>query len=154
MMRRKRKGLSEIISVITTLLIVSTTGVILYNISLEMTSAQQNSLKYELDRATAEAQERFNIISLVKQNQNTIEITVFNYGKIDINVSDIYINGTRTNYYIEYEPEINLDIAKIENIIINDDNFNFRNGDIYNILVVSGRGVESAYLWKIPVPGP
>jgi len=154
MMRRKRKGLSEIISVITTLLIVSTTGVILYNISLEMTNAQQNSLKYELDRATAEAQERFNIISLVKLDQNTIEITVFNYGKIDINVSDIYINGTRTNYYIEYEPEINLDIAKIENIIINDDNFNFRNGDIYNILVVSGRGVESAYLWKIPVPGP
>jgi len=118
-----------------------------------MTSAQQNSLKYELDRATAEAQERFNIISLVKLDQNTIEITVFNYGKIDINVSDIYINGMMTNYHVKHNNGINIDIAKRENIIINDVNFIFLNGDIYNILVVSGRGVGSAYLWKIPVPG-
>jgi len=145
---RKRKGISEIISVMIVLLIVSVTGVILYNFSLETTSAQQDSLKYELDQGTAAAQERFRILGAIWIDQNKFDITVLNFGMIDIRLDEIYIDGVRTDYYlINNGVGDKIDVASLKKMTITSP---ILKNNIYNIMIVTERGVSSAYLWKVP----
>jgi len=149
---RKRKGISEIISVMIVLLIVSITGVILYNFSLETTSAQQDSLKYELDQGTAAAQERYRILGAIwiDQKEFNITLTVLNFGMIDIRLDEIYIDGVRTDYYlINNGVGDKIDVASLKNIRIISP-INILKNNSYNIMIVTERGVSSAYLWKVP----
>lgn len=150
---RKRRGISEIISVIIILLIVSIAGVILFNFSLQTTGASQMSLQDELDKETGASKERFTITSVVKINNNSIVISMLNYGKIDIIIDEIYVNGIRSNYYYNNLEGDEIIISDLEKIPLIDNNLNFVEGQNYNILVITERGVGNAYLWKIPVPG-
>ena len=97
---KERRAISEIMSVMVILMIISIAGVLLYNISIQTTLAQQSSLQDEVDKSIGAAVERFQIIGVQRISEDTMEITIFNFAKhntIDITISEIYVNNIRVD---------------------------------------------------------
>jgi len=97
MKMKSRRGVSEIVASLIMLIIVSTMGVMLYNLSMSNISSQQNSLISDTDFSKTVAQERFEIITAKGFNKNSesyLNVTFYNYGQIDVNIIDVYIKSS------------------------------------------------------------
>jgi hypothetical protein len=139
-----RAAVGEIMGALVLMLVVGVSGSFLYMISLQSTSAQRQQVVEEFVKDSESAQERFKIIAVGVEDTNNIFIMVLNYGKVDIKVNDVYVDGERvTNYFtgrndvietlehqeILFEPPVEL-------------------GKVVEITVVSERGVRSAFVWE------
>jgi hypothetical protein len=136
------------------LLIVSVAGVLLLNLSLQTTSAQENSLQDQIDRETGAAVERFKIIGVQRIDDYLMEITIFNFAKentLDIKVSEIYINNINVD---SVAGTLEISAGKISSLTIQSPiillNYSDPSKPNYIILVVSERGVGTTYVWSIP----
>ena len=95
---KARKGVSEIISSLIVLMIVSVMGVMLYKITLDSLSTQQSDLLFEVNREINTAMERFEIVSITRtriNNQDHMNVTYINYCDVEIKITDIYIDNVR-----------------------------------------------------------
>jgi hypothetical protein len=97
---KSRKALSEIIASMVILIIVSTLGVILYNLSLSTMNTQQENMLLDLGREEGIARERFEIIGVTRVRDtilllDNMAITYINYGEVDVRITDVYIDGVR-----------------------------------------------------------
>ncbi len=144
---RTRRGVSEIVASMVLLVITASLGLILYNMALSSTGSQESSLVYETDYQEKISSERFSILSVARTADDKINIDVMNYGKIDITLTDVYINGDRVIPFTAqklYTQEI-IPI-KIDNFPLGP--FNPNDQKEYNILLVSELGDKVAYTWK------
>ena len=89
---KPHRGLSEIVASMVVLIIVSVLGVMLYNISLQGMNSQQNSMLSDVGVSEKVAQEKFEIVDVKRVNPSHVKITFYNYGPIEINVTDVYLN--------------------------------------------------------------
>ena len=143
-MLNRRRGISEIIGSLVVLLIVSTLGTYLYNHTLSIISYEQNALELEMTTAANRAQEHFRVISIAwSPPYDRINITVFNYGEYETEVSDVYVNNVRVLNFYEGRYEV-IGIKGLKNIsfeppiIVQPDL-------LYEIIIVSQRGVSNVY---------
>ena len=98
-----RRGIGEIMGSLMILLIVAVAGAVLLNLSVTTSYANQNSLLTETKTQEDIAQERVVIISVVNAGSD-LKIVFMNYGKIDVKITDIYVDNIRYdhnkfNYY-------------------------------------------------------
>jgi len=143
-MLNRRRGISEIIGSLIVLLIVSTLGTYLYNHTLSIISYEQNALELEMTTAGNRAQERLRVISIAwSPAYDRINITAFNYGEYETEVSDVYVNNVRVDNFFggRYEEISVKGLKKISfepPIAVQPDT-------LYEIVVVSQRGVSHVY---------
>jgi len=136
---KARKGVSEIISSLIVLMIVSVMGVMLYEITLDSLSTQQSDLLFEVNREINTAMERFKIVSITRTSQDQMNVTYINYGDVEFKITDIYIENVR------YQVENPVEARKfVLNSIIPED-FILGSGEeiLYNVKIVSERGVSN-----------
>ena len=143
----KRRGVSEIISTIIIILIVSVAGSLLFTYSSGLFQRQQSKAISENKLSTDQAQERF-IFTAVWWNGNDdlLNITVYNYGNLDIEITDIYVDGVRVQTYFfgrneEILTEKYLRVAFTSPVTIID-------GETYTINIVSSNGVKKVDSWE------
>ena len=86
---KPRRGVSEILATMMVLMIVSSLGVMLYNISLSNLSNQQSNLSSSIETQKGMAQERFEIIDVIRRNDTHVIVYYVNYTKVDI--SSVYL---------------------------------------------------------------
>ena len=143
----KRRGVSEIISTVIIILIVSIAGSLLFTYSSGQFQEQQSRAISENKLSTEQAQERFRITAVWwNGNDDLLNITVYNYGSLDIEISDIYIDGVRVQTYFFGRNELiqtenNRRVAFTSPVTIN-------TGESYSINIVSSNGVKKIGNWE------
>ena len=92
----KRRGVSEIISTIIIILIVSIAGSLLFTYSSGLFQGQQDKALKENKLSTDQVQERYKLTTVWwNGNDNLLNITVYNYGTLDIEIRYIFSGETK-----------------------------------------------------------
>ena len=140
------RGVSEVVASLILLLIVTVLGTFLYSYTLTTTGLQQRYLESQTRLETERAEERFRVVSVTWMGGSKLNVTILNYGLIDIAIVDVYVNGVRVStYYGGRGKEIytsELGWVCFESPI------SIEEGSTYEITIVSERGVTYAYLWE------
>lgn len=146
MMRRDR-ALSEVVTSLIFLLIVAVLGGSLYSYTLTVMGPQQNAFQDEIDFEAERAQERFRVISVWwSGSDDVLNLTVLNYGLLDIKISDVYVNGERvTSYQAGRNEEIYT--SKLRSVIFTSP-VPISQDVQYEIVLVTERGVSHVYNWR------
>lgn len=139
-----KRGVSEIIASLMMVLIVSVAGVALYSYSLSAFSSSGSSFQLQTDQREERARERFSMIA-VWRDGDQLNLTVLNYGKIDLAIDAVYINGSSV-FFSESGGRGKI-IATREWCSLNF-TYSTLTGGIYEIVVVSERGSKDVVYWK------
>lgn len=143
----KRRGVSEIISTIIIILIVSVAGSLLFTYSSVQFQGQQDRAIRENKLSADQAQERFRFTAVWwNGNDDLLNITVYNYGKLDIDISDIYINGERVQTYFFGRNELILTETYLRVAFTSP--VSIVAGETYSINIVSSNGVKKVGNWE------
>jgi len=142
---RNNRGISEIIASLLLLLIVSVAGAALYSFSLSAFSSSSSTFQQQIDQREEQARERFQITAVWWNTVNQLNLTILNYGKIDIAVDAVYINGTPASISsgrgaIVGTGEL-FSVKLAFSVLIQD-------GQTYEIVAISERGSKNAAYWK------
>jgi len=143
-MVRWNRAVSEVIASLVLLLIVSILGTTLYSYTLTELGTKQNVLQMEIQMETERVRERFTVIAVWwGDGENLLNMTILNYGIIDIKIADIYVNGERTTEFHTGRNKVIYTttwrrISFISPVPIYEDT-------LYEIVVVSERGVSNVY---------
>ena len=140
------RGVSEVVASLILLLIVTTLGTFLYSYTLTTTGLQQRYLESQTRLETERAEERFRVVSVTWMGGSKLNVTILNYGLIDIAIVDVYVNGVRVSTYYGGRGE---EIYTSElGWICFESPISIEEGSSYEITIVSERGVTYAYLWE------
>jgi len=140
----KRRAVGEIVAALILMLIASLAGVLLFTTSIRISNAQGTILRSQILSNSESVQELYQVLNAVKDNGN-LKIWIYNYGKLDIEISDIYINEKRTSFYqIVGKLEINSDEPPVDLTVSIPTGVS---GPTYKITIVSIRGVKNVSEW-------
>ncbi len=143
----KRRGVSEIISTIIIILIVSIAGSLLFTYSSGLFQGQQDKALKENKLSTDQVQERYKLTTVWwNGNDNLLNITVYNYGTLDIEISDIYINGVRVQIYFFGRNEVILSGKYLKVAFTSPVSIVY--GETYSFNLVSNNGVKKIANWE------
>ncbi len=146
-MLMKRRGVSEIISTIILILIVSVSGSLLFAYSADFIQGQQDSIITENERTIDQAEERFRIAAVFWSGSgDVLDIAVYNYGLDDMEITDIYVDGIRVQTYTSGRNEI-IYTEKIKRIVFTSP-VTITLGEGYTINIVSSNGVTQIDNWE------
>ena len=140
------RGVSEVVASLILLLIVTVLGTFLYSYTLTTTGLQQRYLESQTRLETERAEERFRVVSVTWMGGSKLNVTILNYGLIDIAIVDVYVNGVRVSTYYGGRGE---EIYTSElGWVCFESPISIEEGSTYEITIVSERGVTYAYLWE------
>ncbi|MBD3172282.1 hypothetical protein GF326_07405 [Candidatus Bathyarchaeota archaeon] len=101
----------------------------------------------ETELVIGQTRERFNVPAVwCDQSSNLFNITVYNFGEIDLRISDIYINGIRVTSYSSGR-DTKILTGSLQQVVFNSP-VSISNGEEYRIRIVSNRGVVRVFDWK------
>jgi len=140
-----RHGVSEIIASLILVLIVTSAGVVAYSYSTGAFSSFTSLFQLDTNQKESQAQERFAIIAVWSNPPNQLNLTVLNYGQIDLTIDTVYINWTSVASFGGRSTTIGKG-AKIQ--ISFTSPVTTQSGSTYEIIVVSTRGSKNAINWK------
>lgn len=146
---RNNRGVSEIIANLLIVLIVSVAGAALYSYSLTTFSSSSSLFQTQTDLREERTQERLSIIAIWWDNstdQDHMNITIQNYGKIHFAIDAIYMNGTAVTSYTSGQGTI----VTLGNIISVEYSspLSINEGETYEIIAVTERGSKDVASWK------
>jgi hypothetical protein len=134
---RGKRGVSNIVGELLVLAIVVglMTGVIVFYNGL--VNPIQQDYKSTAQQAEDSLKERFLIEDVQFFTNTSVEITIFNFGDISINIATVYING---NMLSPSPPSILIGLNQSGSFVVN---YSSTPGGIYQVKVVTGRGMAS-----------
>lgn len=143
---RDRRGVSEVVASLILILIVSIVGAALYSNSVNMFGASSSSFLVQMERREESARERFSIVAVWWDNDNQLNLTILNYGKIDLAIDAVYIDGTAVTAFVSGRGTTvtRKDIVPVK---VNSP-FTIQDGQTYELVVVSERGSRDVVYWK------
>ena len=146
-MHTGRRAVSEIVASLVLLLIVSTLGTALYSYTLTITQGQHDAIRAETSRATERSRERFKVVAVWWAGSgDLLNVTVLNYGRNDISIADVYVEGERVAAYSFGRGE-EIYIGRLLRVAFTSP-VPIQSGSVYELTVVSERGVPHVYVWE------
>jgi len=141
-----RRGVSEIIASLILVLIVTAAGTVAYSMSLNSFSQSSSLFQLQTGQREEQARERFSIIGVRNTTMvNQLNLTIFNYGEIEVTIDSAYVEGTKVIDLIGKGVIVGKEQLTTVQFI---SPVSIRSGVTYEILVVSSRGGKNAVFWK------
>jgi archaellum component FlaF (FlaF/FlaG flagellin family) len=126
---------------------VSVAGSLLFTYSSVLFQRQQDTAIRENKLSTVQAQELFRFTAVWwNGNDDLLNVTVYNYGKLDIDIIDIYIDGVRVQTYFFGRNELILTEKYLRVAFTSP--VTIVAGETYSINVVSSNGVKKIGDWE------
>jgi FlaG/FlaF family flagellin (archaellin) len=141
-----KKGVSEVIASLILMLIVSVAGVIVYSYSLGTFNSSSSFLQSQTSNEEERTQERFSIIAVWWSTSNQLNLTVLNYGRIEVAIDAVYVNGTAVSAFLSGKG-ITVGAGQLVWVKFTSP-FSILSGNVHEILAVSERGGKNAVFWK------
>ena len=145
-LRRDRRGVSEVVASLIMILIVSIVGAAIYSNSVNMLGSSSSSFLVQMKRREESARERFSIIAVWWNNDKQLNLTILNYGKIDLAIDAVYIDGTAVTTFVSGRgmAVMRKDIVSVRF----NPPFTIQDGQTYELVAVSERGSRDVVYWK------
>jgi len=143
---RDRRGVSEIIASLILVLIVTAAGTVAYSMSLNSFSQSSSLFQLQTGQREEQARERFAVVAVSWEATNRLNLTVLNYGKTDVTVDAVYVNGTAVATYLGGKG-VKTGASNLVFVAFNS-SAPILIGQIYDILVVSERGSRNEIFWE------
>ena len=141
---RDKRGVSEIIASLIIVLIASVAGVALYSYSLSSFSSSSSTFQLQTSQKEERARERFSIISVWWDTEDLLNLTVLNYGKIEIAIDAVYIDGTQ----VTVNEGRGTVIVPGKKDHVKCTKTDLTQSETYEILAVSERGTNDVVYWE------
>ena len=146
-MVKSKKGVSEVVASLMVLLIISILGTSIYSLSVTMMQTQRDIIKWTYNVDSEKYMEKIRTLYVNWNIANDeLIISFLSYGNIVIKIADICLDGFRVLNYIEGRnipiQTLNINTIKIESPIT------ITKGELYEITIVTGRGVSHVYNWQ------
>jgi len=144
---RDKRGVSEIVASLIIILIVTVAGAGLYAYSLNAFSSSGSSFLLQTSGREDRARERL-LITTVWWNVTTdyLNVTVLNYGKIELAIDAVYIDGTQVSVYTDGKGET---VTKDSFVSVKFTSpVSIVDGQTYEIIAVSERGNNDVVYWE------
>jgi len=145
-LRRDRRGVSEVVASLIMILIVSIVGAAIYSNSVNMLGSSSSSFLVQMKRREESARERFSIIAVWWNNDKQLNLTILNYGKIDLAIDAVYIDGTAVTTFVSGRGTT-VTRKDIVSVRFNPP-FTIQDGQTYELVAVSERGSRDVVYWK------
>ncbi len=145
---KQRKAFSEIVASLILLMIVSGLGTILYGFTLDVSQSQREKLIVTYQDSSDGLLEKVVLVDVwFDQSDDTLNITLFNYGEIETSINTIYING---NPVTNVSSGLGTDILvqKMGEIVFTSP-VNVSPDETIEVLLISTRGLSYETSWKI-----
>ncbi len=126
-------------------LIVSVAGTVVYSYSLGTFSSSSSSLQLQTTQKEERALERFSVIAVWWDTANQFNLTLLNYGKIEIAISAVYVNGTAVSVFSS-GTGTTVGAGELLQVKFTTP-VDIQAGCTYEILAVSQRGVKNVVCW-------
>ncbi len=143
---QNNKGVSEIIASLILVLIVTSAGVVAYSYSMGAFSSSTSLFQLETNQKERQAQERFAIIAVWSNTSSQLNLTVLNYGQIDLTIDTVYVNWTSVASYLGGRMTTIGKGALVQVSFTSP--ITIQSGSTYEITAVSTRGSKNAINWK------
>jgi archaellum component FlaF (FlaF/FlaG flagellin family) len=142
---RDKRGVSEVVASLIIILVVSVAGTILYSFSMEAFNSSLSSFLLQTKGREEQAKERLSVTAVWWDNNSQLNLTVLNYGKIELAIDAVYVNGmkatiTEGNGIVVVSKET-VQIKFTSPMSIQDE-------ETYEIVAVSQRGSKAVVYWK------
>ncbi len=142
---RDERAVSEMVASVSILLAVVVVGTFLLDYSIRAMDSQRMASTGRLTLGGERAQERF-VVTSVWNAGSTLNLSVLNFGKLDIRISDVYVDGERV---IQYGSGRNEWIrTSTIGFVIFSSPVTIMPGISYEITLVSQRGVTHSHNWE------
>jgi hypothetical protein len=128
------------------ILIVTAAGAVVYAYSVNAFSSSGSHFEQQTSSDQELLRERFQVIRVWWDNSNQLNLTVFNYGQIDITVSAVYINGTAVQQFLSPQG-VNVGVGELVYMKFVSP-LSIQSGTVIEILVVTERGGKNSVSWK------
>jgi archaellum component FlaF (FlaF/FlaG flagellin family) len=142
---RDMRGVSEVVASLIIILVVSVAGTVLYSFSIEAFNSSWSAFFLQTKGKEEQAKERLSIIAVWWDNNSQLNLTVLNYGKIELAVDAVYVDGLKATVtegrgtVIVRQETVQIEFTSPVSI---------QDGETYEIAVVSQRGSKVAVYWK------
>lgn len=143
---RSKKGLSEIVASLMLILIVTIAGVIVYAYSVSVIGSSSSNFDLQTTQSEDLAKERFQIIRVWSNGQNQLNLTVLNYGKTDLTINAVYVNGTAVAQFVSGNG-VAIGVDQLVNVKFTLP-FTIQSGSLIEILAVSARGGKNTVIYS------
>jgi flagellin-like protein len=144
-----KRGVSEVIASLILILVVTAAGVVIYAYSVTAFSSSGSHFEQQTKLDQEQMRERFQVIRVWwDETSQQMNLTIINYGQIDIAVGAVYINGTAVTQG-QFLSGINVRVGVGELVWV--EFFSplpIENDAICEILVVTERGGKNSVSWK------
>ncbi len=139
---RDKKGLAEIVGSLIIILIVVAAGVVVYSYSTGVIGSSSSNLNLQATTNEQQAQERFEIIRVWSNIKSQLNLTILNYGQIDLTIWSVFINGTIANV-----KPLTIGVGQLGNVLLTSP-LKFQPGSDLSILAVSERGGKTSIVYQ------
>jgi hypothetical protein len=140
------RGVSEIISGLILILIVASAGVVVYAYSVGAFSSSSGFFQQQTQQNEEQARERFQIIRVWCGTSNQFNLTVLNYGKIDVTIDAVYINNVAVTTFLSGRGSI-IGVGELVGVKCTSPVV-IQLGSVYEIAVITERGDRNAVNWQ------
>ncbi len=141
-----KKGVSEIVGSLVMILIVVIAGTALYAYSTNAFSLSESSYRLQTEGREESSRERFTIIAVWWNTDTQLNLTILNYGKIDLAIDAVYMDGTAVTAFISGTGETMA--RKATKSIIFTSPITIITTQTYMIVAVSERGSREEVYWN------
>ena len=143
--RDSKKGVAEVVGSLIIILIVAIAGVVVYAYSVNVIGTTSSRFSIQTEQNEELIQERFEIVR-IWSNQDILNITVLNFGRTDLSIVSVYVNGTAASGY-DNDNSIPIGPGQLVNVKFTSP-FELQVDSCLQILAVSERGGKNTVLYQ------
>lgn len=145
---KTRKAVSEIVASLILLIIVSGLGTALYGFTLDVSQNQREQLVSTYQDSSDSLLEKITVVDIwYDQTDDTLNVTLFNYGEIETSIDTIYLNGNPVET-VDSGLDTSILVQKLGNVIFTSP-LNINPNDSIEVVVITKRGLSYETTWKI-----
>ena len=142
---RDTRGVSEVVASLIIMLVVSIAGTILYSFSIEAFNSSSSTFLLQTNGREEQVRERFSIVAIWWDSNSQLNLTVLNYGKIELTIDAIYVDGIKATIN---EGKGTVIVRKEMVQIKFTSSASIQDEKTYEIATVSQRGSKVVVYWK------
>jgi flagellin-like protein len=141
-----KRGVSEVIASLILILVVTAAGVVIYAYSVTAFSSSGSHFEQHTKLDQEQMRERFQVIRVWWDTSSQLNLTILNYGQIDITINAVYVNGTKVQHFEINGPNPGA-VGELTWVTF-DSPLPVPEGTVNEILVVTERGGKNTVSWK------
>jgi len=141
-----KRGVSEVVASLMMIVLVSIASIVVYSYSVNTFASSSSLVQLNTALKEEQARERLSIIAVWWDNASQLNVTVLNYGKIELVIDAVYVDGVHASAYTSGKGDTvsRGGIAAVRFV----SPVSIAEGHTYEIAAITERGSKDVVQWE------